>query len=88
MKIEIVKATAPASWASYLINGDASGLHYDVDFDDEKLEALLSEIEAFAKSLGSASGHCVDAEEVGFRHSDDAGQLPGNKCEYTFHVRA
>ena len=61
--------TAPAAWASYLVNGDASGIS----------EAEKQEIDRVAAGLGS----CVDAIECGFKWRPDYG-MAGDCCEYRF----
>lgn len=61
--------TGPACWASYLINGDASGL------EDEERE----ECDRVTEGLG----HCVDAIDVGFLSRPDYG-MAGECCEYRF----
>lgn len=69
-----VKYTAPACWASYLLNGDASGL-------DDKEQA---QADRFIEWVDL--GWPVDCGEPGFRHSCDAPGvcLAGDMCEYTF----
>lgn len=72
----IVKYTAPSAWASYLINGDDSGLE---DGEQAQCDAWLAII-----GLGAPVG-CDDA---GFIHYHDAyGFCPlGADCQtYTFH---
>jgi hypothetical protein len=64
--------TAPSSWASYLINGDASG----IDDDDQR------EADAFVESVGAGSP--VDCEDVGFIRRPDFGKLAGDCQRYTF----
>lgn len=59
----------PECWASYLVNGDSSGLS-----DEEKAQA-----DAAAAGLGS----CVDAVELGYVNRPDYG-MTGNCCEYRF----
>lgn len=54
MSFDVVKHKAPAYWASYLINGDASGL------DD----AEARECDAWIARIGL--GAPVDVEECGF----------------------
>jgi hypothetical protein len=64
----------PSYWASYLINGDASGMD-----DDEQAQC-----DAFLESLPYGFS-CVDySEESDFRHSNDAGTLAGDCLDYTF----
>ncbi len=62
----------PAYWASYLINGDASGLEGE---DQQACDAWL------ARNPG---GSCVDCGESYFSHRNDAGTLAGDVAEYTF----
>jgi hypothetical protein len=62
----------PAYWASYLINGDASGLEEE---DQRACDAWL------ARNPG---GSCVDCGESYFSHRNDAGTLAGDVAEYTF----
>lgn len=71
--IEFSTVTAPAAWASYLINGDASGFDY---YDDREDEQACYEMER-------VFGICVDAEDLGFVHAPDYG-LAGDCCRYTF----
>ena len=61
--------TGPSAWASYLVNGDASGIS-----DEEAREA-----DAASEGLGN----CVDAIECGFMHRPDYG-MAGDCCEYRF----
>lgn len=63
----------PAHWASYLINGDASG------YTDE--EAM--EIEDFCNDLGP----CIDVtDEEEFRWVNDANNLGGSVATFHFQV--
>jgi hypothetical protein len=64
----------PAYWASYLINGDASGLS-----DDEQAEC-----DAWTDT--NLGGNCVDVGEPYFAHRNDAGTLAGDVAEFTFFV--
>ncbi len=70
--------TAPSAWASYLINGDFSGL------DEADLEAAR----AFVQWVGSDPVSCEDA---GFRNTHDAWQfcpLSADCQTYTFLRKA
>ena len=60
MSFDAVKYRAPSAWASYLINGDASGI------DDADIAAC----DAWIKRVGL--GAPVDCEEYGFLWSHDA----------------
>jgi hypothetical protein len=62
----------PSHWASYLINGDASGL------EDEEIK----EIDSWYESEGVRS--CVGVEEDGFHWGNDASSLGGDCSVYTF----
>lgn len=67
-----VTYTAPSYWASYLINGDFSGME-----DDE-----IATADAFLAWVGL--GAPVDCEGAGFCHSNDAGTLAGDCMTYSF----
>lgn len=78
-KIETAEFTAPAAWASYLINGDSSGLDFYTPGETEKADA-------WAESL---PGPIVDCRDAGFIHWHDARAfLPlAADCQfYTVHV--
>ena len=66
----------PAPWASYLINGDASGLETG---EQERIDAFL-------KSEGLSAP--VDCEsEASFCHTCDApGELAGNMLLFRFPI--
>ena len=76
--VELVKLTAPSFLASYLINGDATGLE---DGEAETCDAWLA-------ANGLAAAQCVNAVDIGFTHWHDATAYTGaaDCCEYTFHV--
>lgn len=69
----------PSYWASYLINGDASGME---DAEQAQADRFLSD-----KNLGGAMG-CSDEAE--FSRSHDAqyitGNLAGDVMNFTFPV--
>jgi hypothetical protein len=68
--------TAPSAWASYLINGDESGI------DDDEMNAADAWLDSI--DLGSP----VDASDAGFiRHHDAYEFMPlGSDCQlYTFY---
>lgn len=77
-KLEPVIGTAPSHWASYLINGDSSGLE-----PDEKAQA-----DKFAQWLGALPCGCEDA---GFMRTHDAmracGTLAADCQTYTALIR-
>jgi len=69
-KLVLIAATAPSSWASYLINGDLSG------YEDK---AEIKAMKAFEREMGGI----VSCEENGFSHYHDAYHLfpYGADCE-------
>ena len=67
--------TLPAYWASYLINGDDSGL--------TSLER--KEIDCWCR--GNNVGNCLDcSEEAEFAWGNDATDLGGDVLDFTFEV--
>lgn len=76
--LRAVTYTAPSSWASYLINGDSSGI-------DATEKAMC---DAWLKRING--GDAVDCEDAGFCKSHDAWKecpLAGDCQTYTFLVR-
>ena len=76
MRFETFTATAPADWASYLINGDASGLE---DGEEAIIDAWIAD---YCEGLMP-----VDCTENGFMAYHDAWHwYPlGSDCQtYTF----
>lgn len=66
------KYILPEYWASYLINGDFSGL---ADGKKEEIDKYLSGIK----------GNCVDcSEESWYSRTNDANNIGGNVLEYVF----
>lgn len=74
MKEEHETYILPAYWASYLINGDDSGY--------SNLE--IADIDLFCEN--NNLGSCLDAEveDTYFAHSNDANNLGGDVCKFTF----
>lgn len=65
----------PAYWASYLINGDSTGLE----------EEEIKEVDAFLERNGL--GCCIDVDnEQEFSWANDANQLGGAVADFTFEV--
>lgn len=64
-RTRVHRFSAPSAWASYLINGDASGLD----------EAERAEADAFIEWVGLAAP--VDCEALGFCARSDAASAPG-----------
>ena len=86
MTIETHEYTLPAYWASYLINGDASG--FDIantpdDPDAGTREQL--EIDQWLESEGNP--HFVDCGEQYFSWWNEATSLGGDVCDYIAHKR-
>jgi len=74
---------APAHWASYLINGDASGLDYENTPGDDQGNREIRDADNFIASVGL--GAPVDCSESEFMsHGWDFGGLAGDYCTYSF----
>jgi hypothetical protein len=75
--MQVHEFTAPSYWASYLINGDDTGI------DDEEKAAA----DAWLESLGL--GYPVSCDDAGFRWHHDAFEFcpVGTDCQiYTFET--
>jgi hypothetical protein len=72
--IETIEYTLPAYWASYLINGDASGLE---DGEKEGIDAFLD-----TESNPRRLSFC-DVGEPYFARRNDANTLGGDVADYT-----
>lgn len=75
MKNKILEFNLPAYWASYLINGDASGI----------TSAEQAAIDTFCTAKG-VSGCAVECGESFFHHKNDANNIGGDVCQFTFLV--
>jgi len=75
-QIETITYKLPAYWASYLINGDSSGLE----------ESELQTVDSFLQA--NKDPHFVDCGEQYFAWYNDAStiQKPGDVCDYVAHV--
>lgn len=78
-RYDVRKLTAPSHWASYLINGDASGMERD-------------DLDACCRWLNRINmGFPVDCTDAGFkpRYHDAWNEVPlGTDCqEYVFHCK-
>jgi hypothetical protein len=71
MKLDTVTVTAPSAWASYLINGDDSGISKSERSDADDMVATIG------------CGAPVDCEDTGFDWCPDYGE-PGDCKMYTF----
>lgn len=73
--IETIELELPVYWASYLINGDSSGLE---DGEQEQIDAFLAyEVPDY---------QCVAvSDDSWFAHSNDANDIGGDVATYTFH---
>ena len=78
--IEVTTATAPAHWACYLVNDDASGME----------EGDILQCDAWVKRLAVDGWRVVSCEgEPWFAHSCDAGwRFNGAIAEYVLHREA
>ncbi len=76
VKIQTAEYTLPTYWASYLVNGDASGLE---DSEQAEIDRWLSDMEP---------GECVDMlDDSHFAHCNDASRMGGDVATYTFILR-
>ena len=71
-----VQYELPMHWASYLINGDATGLE---DHEKEVVDAWLK---------SESYPYFVDVSEPYFRWRNDATKLGGDVCTYTAFIDA
>lgn len=78
--INTITYKLPSYWASYLINGDASGLE---DNEQEQIDAWT---ERQRKSANTSLFSCADCSEPYFSWCDDAGRMGGDVCDYTFLI--
>jgi hypothetical protein len=75
MALKLVTYTLPAYWASYLINGDASGLD---DGEQQQIDRWMR---------NNRPGYPLDCgEESWFAHSNDATNLGDDVMEFTFEA--
>jgi len=81
MNIETIEYKLPAYWASYLINGDASGLLDKCQDSPEQSEQAT--IDQWLESEGNP--HFVDCGEQYFSWSNEATSLGGDVCDYVAH---
>ena len=82
-QIETTTASAPAYWASYLVNGDSAGM----DYTDETERA---KVDAWAASLAAEGWRVVGVEEGSerFARTHNAwgfSPLSGAVCAYILH---
>ena len=84
-KFETVTYTAPACWASYWINSNASGL------EDHEIAEADAAFDRILKDYPDAGPHPVDCGENYFAHSHDFTHLTkyaaGDVCDYTFLIQ-
>ena len=87
MSIEMTTATAPASWASYLINGDATGFDYYNTPTDNAGDRDKAECDAWVERLAADGWQVVSTtdEESYFAHWNDAGTFAGDVLSYILH---
>lgn len=79
--INTITYKLPSYWASYLINGDASGL------EDNEQEQIDTWVERQRKNLNTTLFSCTDcSEESAYSWRNDATNLGGDVCDYTFLI--
>lgn len=76
MTIEVTTATAPSHWASFLVNGDASGM------ESEDLIACMKWLESMAPWYVVG---CEDDEHFSKWHDATCFALAATCCTYIFH---
>lgn len=79
MKHKTLSYTLPACWASYLINGDDSGMSYP---DKTQCATFL------AREGLSLSGFVDCGESYFAAHNDSGNMLAGDVCQFMYHARA
>lgn len=90
-KLECHTLTAPASWACYLINGDASGFDYCNTPDDKAGDRDQAECDAWVAALAADNARVVSCEdESTFADWHDAaryvsGPKAGDVLAYLIH---
>jgi len=77
--LETIEFTLPIYWASYLFNGDASGLN---DGEQDEIDAFVDK-EREGKAITWA-----DVGEPYFSHNNDATILGGDVAKYTAILHA
>jgi hypothetical protein len=87
MAIETATTTAPAHWAPYVINADASGFDYSSTPSNKAGDKDKDACDAWLASLGD--WYVVSCEgEPYFAHTHDASRfspLAGDVLEYVLH---
>lgn len=85
--IEVTTATAPAHWATYLVNGDATGFDYYNTPTDKAGDRDQARADAWVERLAKDGWRVVSCEgEPWFAHSCDAVRnFNGDIIEYTLH---
>lgn len=88
-KLESYEVTAPASWASYLINGDASSFDYYNTPSDNAGDRDKADCDAWMETLAADNAHVASAEGESFfsRYCDAMRVVPsllaGDMLTYT-----
>lgn len=87
MAIEVTTATAPAHWASYLINGDASGFDYSNTPNNKQGDKDQAECDAWTERLYKDGGwYVVSAEGKPFyKNVTDANVFHCEALTYILH---
>ena len=86
MRIETITGTAPACWASYLVNGDASGIDEDDIKQADQFVTFMTEGYEDEPGFLDCYGP-TDVQECGFMRSTDGCDLGCDAAEYTFVIR-
>jgi hypothetical protein len=80
MKLDTIEVRLPACWASFLINGDDSGMH----------DADIKEMHETIEHLGLTRASCVSVDDESFQRAPSylPWLLDGDYALLTFLVRA
>jgi hypothetical protein len=74
-----IERTLPIYWASYLVNGDSSGMNEDELYDCDTFLTELNE------SIDADFAECIDIiGDQYFASRNDANNLGGDVCIYLF----
>lgn len=89
--IEVETCIGPAQWASYLVNGDASGFDYYNTPTDNAGDRDQAACDAWVEYLARDGWYVVSAEGESYfddRYIFGVGLFAGDVIEYTLHRRA
>lgn len=77
--MQIISLRLPAHWASYLINGDHSGLSTK---EKQEIDSFIGDYE----TMHNMTIACLECEESYFAHRNDANNIGGEVSEFLFQI--